>query len=60
MEGSDAESDLNWLGDVAQEVSEENNFSILPRNHTCDILAKNMTAFYPCLKSVPEAKVKSS
>ena len=40
---------------MAQNVSEQ-NFSMLPRNHSCDILGKNMAAF--CLRSLSEAKVK--
>ena len=31
---------------------------MLPRNHSCDILGKNMAAFCPCSRSLPEAKVK--
>jgi hypothetical protein len=34
-------------------------FSILPRDHSCDILVTNVAAFFcPCYKSLPEAKVK--
>jgi hypothetical protein len=29
-----------------------------PRDCFCDILVKNMAAFCPCLKSLPESKVK--
>jgi len=57
MEDSGADRDLNY-GCLAQEVSEEKNFSMLPRNHSCDILVKNVFAFCPCSKSLPEAKVK--
>jgi hypothetical protein len=31
----------------------------LPRDHSCDILVKNVAAFRPCPNSLPEAKVKS-
>ena len=55
---SGAKSDLN-SGGLAQEFSEEKNFSKLPRNYSCAILVKNVVAFCPCLKSLPEAKVKS-
>ena len=41
-----------------QEVSVEKNFSMWPRDCSCDILVKNVTAFCPCLKCLPEAKVK--
>ena len=36
----------------------EKNFNMLPRNHSCDILVKNVDGFCPCLKSLPEAKVE--
>ena len=36
MEFSGAEGDLNF-GDLAQEVSQEKNFSMLPRDHSCDM-----------------------
>ena len=32
---------------------------MLPRDCSCDILVKEMPAFCPCPKSLPEAKVKS-
>ena len=50
-------SDLN-CADLAQEVSAEKNFSTWLRDCFCGILVKNMTAFCPCLKSLPEAKLK--
>lgn len=53
---SGANSDLK-CGGLAQEVSEE-SFCMLPRNHSCDILVNNVAAFYLCLKSLCEAKVK--
>ena len=46
------------LMNLTQEVSEK-NFSMLPRDHSCEILVINVAAFCPCLKSLPEAKVKS-
>ena len=57
MEDIVAEDDLNCVS-LALEVSEEKNFSMWPRDCSCDILVKNVTAFCPCLKSLPEAKVK--
>lgn len=57
MEASDAEGDLN-CGGLAQEVSEEKTFSMCPRDCSCDIMLKNVSTFCPCLKSLPEAKVK--
>ena len=41
-----------------QEVSEENNFSMLPRNRSCDILVKKVVAFCP-RSSLLEVKVKN-
>ena len=32
---------------------------MLLRNHSFDILVKSVAAFCPCLKSLPEAKLKS-
>jgi hypothetical protein len=46
-------------GGLAQEVSEEKNSSKRTKEHSCNILAKNMAAFFPCLKNMPEAKLKS-
>ena len=54
---SGAEGDLN-CGGLAQDFSEEKTFSMLSRDPPCDILVKNVAAFCPCLKSLPEAKVK--
>jgi hypothetical protein len=44
MEDSGIEHDLNY-GGLVQEVSEEKNFSKLPRGHSCDILAKDVGTF---------------
>lgn len=41
------------------EVSEGNNISKQARCHSYDILAKNIAAFFPCLKNVFETKLKS-
>jgi hypothetical protein len=57
MEDFAAVSDLNFA-DLAQEVSVEKNFSIWPRDCFCGILVKNVANFCPCLKGLPEAKVK--
>jgi hypothetical protein len=57
MEDSVIESDLNYV-DLAQEVSVK-NFNIWPRDCFCGISVKNMAIFYPCLKSLPKAKVKT-
>jgi hypothetical protein len=56
MEDFVAEYDLN-CADLAQEVSVE-NFRMWPRYCFCGILVKNVATFYPCLKSLPESKVK--
>lgn len=50
-------SNVNYEGPV-QEVSEEENVRKWLRN-CCDILVKNLTAFCPYPKHLPEAKLKS-
>lgn len=35
-------------GDLTQHVSEEKNFSIFPRDHSYDMLLKNMATFFSC------------
>jgi hypothetical protein len=57
MEDSGAEGDLN-CGGLAQEDSEK-NFSMWPRDCSCEILTKNMAAFCPFQKSLPESNVIS-
>ena len=52
-EENSAKSHLKCRG-LAQEVSEEKNFSMLLRDCSCNILVKNVTAYCPCLKSPPE------
>ena len=42
MEDSSAEGDQNCAG-LLQVVSEERNFNTLLRDHSCDILVKNVT-----------------
>lgn len=54
---SGTDDDLH-CGGLAQEVSEEKNFTMLPREGSYDILVKNVAAFCPSLKSLPEDKVK--
>ena len=52
---SGAESNVT-SGVPAQEVSEGNNIiSSWARGNSCTILAKNVTAFHPCPKTLPEA-----
>lgn len=46
-------------GGPSQEVSEGKNISKWPRDHSCNILSKNMAAFCHCPKNVPEAKLKN-
>ena len=57
MEDFVAVNELN-CADLAQKVSVEKNVSIWPRYCFCSIWVKNMAVFCPCLKSLPEAKVK--
>ena len=58
MEDRGAKFDLmNWGARLPQDVSEK-NFSMLPRDGSCNNLVKNVAAFCLCPKSLPEAKVK--
>ena len=57
VEDIGGKGNLNCWG-LAQEFSEEKNLSILPRDHSCDILVMNVAAFCPCLKSLSEVKVR--
>jgi hypothetical protein len=57
MEDIGIKSDLN-CGGLSQEVSEEKNVSMWPRDCFCDILVTSMAAFCPCLKCLPETKAK--
>ena len=52
-----AEGDLN-CGNLLLEVSEKRNCSMLPRDHSYNVLVKNVAAFYLCLKNLPAAKLK--
>ena len=56
MEDFVAGSDLNCI-DLAQEISKE-NFRMWHKYCFCGILVTNVATFCPCLKSLPEAKVK--
>ena len=49
---SDAECDLD-CGCLDQEVTDEKNVSMWPRDQFWDILMKNMAAFCPHSKSLP-------
>jgi hypothetical protein len=53
MELQSCEDYLKCWG-LGSKVSEK-NFSMLPRDHSCDILVKNVAAFCLCLKSLAEA-----
>jgi hypothetical protein len=57
MEDLVAGSNLNCV-DLAQEISKEKNFRMWHKDYFCGILVKNVATFCPCLKSLPEAKVK--
>ena len=48
MEDSGTEGDLN-CGNLALEVSEEKNFNMWTIDYSCDILVKNVAAFWLCL-----------
>lgn len=49
---------MNFVG-LAQEISDEKNISILPRDLSCNILEKKVVCFCPCPKSLFAAEVKS-
>ena len=44
--------------DLTQEISKGKNFRMWHKDCFCGILVKNAVTFCPCLKSLPEAKVK--
>jgi hypothetical protein len=50
-------SNLNCI-DLAQEISKEKTFSMWHKDCFCGILVENVAIFCPCMKSLPEAKVK--
>ena len=52
------EGDFNYCRPAGQDVSEGKNFSMWPRDCSCNILVKNVTAFCPFLGRLPEFKVK--
>ena len=56
MEASVVEGDLN-CGGLAEEISEE-KIIMWPRDCSCDIFMKNVTAFYYCPKNLPKDKLK--
>ena len=43
---------------LAQQVPAGKNFSLLPRDRSCDILVKNVASFWPCKKCLPQDKVR--
>lgn len=38
-----------------EEVLDDKNFIMLPEDHSCDILVKNMAAYCPCVKRLSDA-----
>ena len=46
MKGYGAEGNLINYENLAQDISEEKNKNIWPRDHSCDISAKNVAVFY--------------
>lgn len=53
-EDSDPDSDLK-CGGLSQDISEEKNIGMCPREYPYDHLVKNVTTFWPCLKIMTEA-----
>lgn len=58
IEEDNAESNL-YCGTSAQEISEGSNISSRVRDLSCDVLTKNVAAFYLCPKNLPEVKFKA-
>ena len=60
VEDSSGESNVD-CGGPTQGVSEVKNISNLPRDNSCDILAKEKKngGFLPLSKNLPEAELKS-
>ena len=56
MEDFVAGSNMNCV-DLAQEISNEKNFRLWHKDSFCGIV-NNVATFCPCLKSLPESKVK--
>jgi hypothetical protein len=56
LEDSSTENNVN-SGGLAQEVSEGNFISNVVKDHSCDILAKNVTAFCSCPKNLTRVKL---
>ena len=57
MEDFVAKGDMNY-DRLALKISEEKNFNMWLKDCFYDILVKNKASFCPCLKSLPEAKVR--
>jgi hypothetical protein len=58
MEDGSAEGNLNCVGLLSQEVSMEKNVIMSSTHCFCDIWMKNMAAFLPLFKGLPETKMK--
>lgn len=52
-----AKGSLN-CGGLAEEISEGMNINKWPKDHSCDILARDMAIFDPCTKSLSETKIE--
>lgn len=59
LEDSSAEGNVDCQGQT-QEVSGGNNISKWSSSHSCDSPAKNLAAFCPCPKNLPDTKLKSN
>ena len=59
MENSGAECDLNYGDLTPRGFQRTRMLGLWPRDCSCEVLAKNLTAFYPCLKCLLEAKVNT-
>ena len=50
---------LGIMCTTSQEVSEGKNIIDWSRDHSCDVLVKNVAGFYSCSKNHPKTKLKS-
>ena len=57
LEDSSAELICGWRD---QEASEKHCVNMKSSDYSCNILVKNVAAFWPCLKTLSQAKLKSS
>ena len=57
LEDSNSENNVDYR-DQDEEVSDGKDVASWPRDHSCHILANNVTAFFSCLKILHETNLK--